>query len=103
MTDHAVGRFECQYDTPPPDLQAQRLQSHNRRQRIGCEDKVWAAWVTFDSRADSHVEEAGIRPQAERKKTGSAAAPYVAFPAEQRAFGITTRPFRGEAAQAEAV
>jgi hypothetical protein len=68
VTDYAVNRFECQYDTPPPDLQAQRPQLHNRRQQIGCEDKVWAAQVTCDSRADDHVGEAGIRPRDEVKK-----------------------------------
>jgi hypothetical protein len=68
MADYAVDRFECQYDTPPLDLQVQRSQSHNRRQQIGCEDKVWAAQVTFDSRADHHVGEAGIRPRDEGKK-----------------------------------
>jgi hypothetical protein len=68
MTDYAVDRFKCQYDTPTPDLQVQRPQSHNRRQQIGCEDKVWAAQVTFDSRADHHMGEARIRPRDEGKK-----------------------------------
>jgi hypothetical protein len=36
-----------------------------------------------DSAAEDHVREAGIRPANEGKNTGSAAARYLAFPAEQ--------------------
>jgi hypothetical protein len=57
MTGYAASLVEYQYDTPALDFQAQRPQFSNRRQRIGCENNVWAAQGTSDSRAESHVRD----------------------------------------------
>ena len=46
-----------------------------------------------DSKAEDHVGEAGIRPRGERK-TSSAAARYLAFPAEHGVLGIMTEYLR---------
>ena len=43
MTGYAASLFECQYNTPPVDFEAQRPPFRDRRQRIGYENNAWAA------------------------------------------------------------
>ncbi len=47
MTCYTAGLFEYQYDIPPLDFQAQGPQFCHRRERIGCENNVWAAQAAF--------------------------------------------------------